>query len=103
MSRQHNLYLGIDEDKLRYFTLDGELVPLPAEAATAAQQQTQQAQQAVQQAQQRAQQAQQKAEEAQQKAARLADNFDKWALIRRLFRWRKLGWKQRCQSLSSIV
>ncbi|MEM9120381.1 MAG: hypothetical protein AAGD09_21225 [Cyanobacteria bacterium P01_F01_bin.56] len=74
-------------------------MPLPAEAATAAQQQTQQAQQAVQQAQQQAQQAQQKAEEAQQKA----DNFDKWALIRRLFRWRKLGWKQRCQSLSSIV
>ncbi|MEM1278807.1 MAG: hypothetical protein AAF827_04100 [Cyanobacteria bacterium P01_D01_bin.6] len=72
MSRQHNLYLGIDEDKLRYFTLDGELVPLPAEAATAAQQQTQQA---VQQAQQQAQQAQQKAEEAQQKAARLAEQL----------------------------
>jgi Uma2 family endonuclease len=48
------LYLGISEEKLRYFTPDGQLVPTPEEAALQAQQQAQQAQQQAQQAQQRA-------------------------------------------------
>ncbi len=48
------LYLGIYEGKLRYFTLDGQLVPTPEEAALQAQQRAQQAQQQAQQAQQRA-------------------------------------------------
>ncbi|MEY3869972.1 MAG: hypothetical protein RLZZ338_3863 [Cyanobacteriota bacterium] len=39
------LYLGIYEGKLRYFTEDGQLVPTPEEAALQAQQQAQQAQQ----------------------------------------------------------
>ncbi|RAM48606.1 MAG: Uma2 family endonuclease [Hapalosiphonaceae cyanobacterium JJU2] len=39
-----NLYLGIYEDKLRYFSAVGNLVPTPEEAAFAAQQQAQQAQ-----------------------------------------------------------
>jgi Uma2 family endonuclease len=48
------LYLGIYEGKLRYFSPDGLLVPTPEEAALQAQQQAQQAQQQAQQAQQRA-------------------------------------------------
>lgn len=39
------LYLGIYEGKLRYFTLDGLLVPTPEEAALQAQQRAEQAQQ----------------------------------------------------------
>ena len=35
-SEQLQLYLGIYEDKLRYFTSDGELVPSPEEAASQA-------------------------------------------------------------------
>ncbi len=47
------LYLGIYEGKLRYFSQDGELVPTPEEAALQAQEQAQQAQEQAQQAQQR--------------------------------------------------
>ena len=43
-SRQLNLFLGVHEDKLRYFNPEGELVPLPEEAAQTAQQTAQQAQ-----------------------------------------------------------
>lgn len=43
-SRQLDLFLGVHEDKLRYFTADGALVPLPEEAAHTAQQAAQQAQ-----------------------------------------------------------
>jgi Uma2 family endonuclease len=32
-SEELGLYLGIDRDKLRYFTSDGQIVPTPAEAA----------------------------------------------------------------------
>ncbi len=35
-SEQLGLYLGIYEDKLRYFQADGQLVPIPEEAATEA-------------------------------------------------------------------
>lgn len=37
-SQQLNLYLGIYEQKLRFFTPEGELVPTPEEAAILAQQ-----------------------------------------------------------------
>ncbi|NEP15891.1 MAG: Uma2 family endonuclease [Leptolyngbya sp. SIO4C1] len=60
-SRQLNLYLGVYETKLRFFTAEGDLVPLPEEAAKAAQQQ--------------AAQAQQQAAQAQQQAARLAERL----------------------------
>ena len=60
-----NLYLGVLDGKLRYFTPDGELVPTPEEAAI-------QAQQRVETEQQRAEQAQQRAEHAQQRAEQLA-------------------------------
>jgi len=53
-SRQLGLFLGIDDNKLRFFTAEGALVPIPAEAAKAAQQDIEQAQQATEQAQQKA-------------------------------------------------
>ncbi|MGB7083992.1 MAG: Uma2 family endonuclease [Phormidesmis sp.] len=54
-SQQLQLFLGIHDFQLRYFTPDGELVPTPAEAAKGAQQAVQAAQQAAQEAQQAAQ------------------------------------------------
>jgi Uma2 family endonuclease len=59
-SKVLGLYLGIDNNKLRYFTPTGSLVPTPEETASLAQQQAQQAQQQAQQAQQQAQQAEAK-------------------------------------------
>lgn len=53
-----NLYLGVHDRQLRFFSLDGQLVLTPEEDA--------------EQAQRRAKQAQQQAEEAQQRADRLA-------------------------------
>ena len=41
-SQQLGLYLGIHQQKLRYFTPDGELVPTPEEAAIQAQQRAEQ-------------------------------------------------------------
>jgi Uma2 family endonuclease len=64
-SRQLDLYVGIHNTKLRFFTASGDLVPAPDEAARTAQQQADQAQQ-------QAEQAQQQAEQAQQRADRLA-------------------------------
>ncbi|MEH2413103.1 Uma2 family endonuclease [Nostoc sp.] len=62
------LYLGVEGGKLRYFTLDGDLVPTPEEAAIAAQQVASEAQQQALEAQQQALEAQQQALEAQQQA-----------------------------------
>jgi Uma2 family endonuclease len=39
-SQQLNLYLGIHQDMLRYFTPDGQLVPTPEESAKQAMQHT---------------------------------------------------------------
>jgi Uma2 family endonuclease len=57
-SQELELYLGVVDQKLRYLTAAGELVPTPAEAA--------------QQSQLQAEQAQLQAEQAQQRAERLA-------------------------------
>ncbi|HEY9738948.1 MAG TPA: Uma2 family endonuclease [Coleofasciculaceae cyanobacterium] len=46
-SQQLELYLGIDESKLRLFTAEGQLIPTPEEAAQQAEQQVQQAEQQV--------------------------------------------------------
>jgi Uma2 family endonuclease len=54
-SRQLELYLGVQDSQLRFFTPDGIVVPTPEEAAKQAQQEAQQAQQEAQQAQQEAQ------------------------------------------------
>ncbi len=69
------LYLGIHDGKLRYFSPDGELVPTPEEAALQAKQETKEAKQETKEAQQQAEQAQQQAEQAQQRADRLADQL----------------------------
>ena len=66
------LYLGIYDGKLRYFTQDGQLVPTPEEAALQAQQQSQEQ---AQQAQEQAQQAQEQAQQAQERAERLANQL----------------------------
>ena len=74
-SQQLELYLGVDENQLRYFTANGERVPTPQEAARQeqlvarqAQLQAQQAESQVQQAESRAQQAQLQAQQAQLQA-----------------------------------
>jgi Uma2 family endonuclease len=74
-SQQLELWLGIQDEQLRFFTEAGELVPTPQELAIAtqteivkAQQVAEQAQEAAEQAQQAAEQAQQEAEQAQQQA-----------------------------------
>jgi len=67
-SEQLELYLGIHEFKLRFFTRDGELIPTPEEAAIAQQQRAEQQQQ-------RAEQQQQRAEEAESLLARYRERF----------------------------
>jgi Uma2 family endonuclease len=46
-SQQMELYLGIDESKLRLFTVEGQVIPTPKEAAQKERQQKEQAQQQV--------------------------------------------------------
>ncbi|MEL6490241.1 MAG: Uma2 family endonuclease [Cyanobacteria bacterium J06621_3] len=60
-SRQLDLFLGIHNEQLRYFTAEGNLVSSPQEAATAEQE--------------KAQAAQEKAQAAQEKAERLAQQL----------------------------
>ncbi|BAZ67922.1 hypothetical protein NIES4106_26790 [Fischerella sp. NIES-4106] len=69
------LYLGIHEDKLRYFSAVGDLVPTPEEAAFVAQQQAQQAQQQAQQAQARANDTELLLEQERQRSQRLAEQL----------------------------
>jgi hypothetical protein len=69
------LYLGIYEDKLRYFTTVGDLVPTPEEAAFAAQQQAKQAQQQAQQAQARANDTELLLEQERLRSQRLAEQL----------------------------
>lgn len=61
-SQQLELYLGIVEERLRFFTPEGELVPAPKEAAIQEQQRAEQAESLAQAERQRAEQAEQKAE-----------------------------------------
>ena len=74
-SEELELYLGVQDRRLRYFDAQGQLVLAPEEDAAQAQQQAQQAQQQAQQAQQQAQQAQQQAQQAQYRADRLAEQL----------------------------
>ncbi len=67
-SEQLELYLGIHQRKLRFFTREGQLVATPEEAAIAQQQRAEQEQQRAEQEQQRAEQEQQRAEQEQQRA-----------------------------------
>jgi hypothetical protein len=63
-SQQLELYLGLVDNKLRFFSPQGELIPSPEELAD-------QERQRAEQAQQRAEQAQQRAERAEAEIARL--------------------------------
>ena len=67
-SEQLELYLGIHEQKLRFFTREEQLVPTPEEVAIAQQQRANQEQQRAEQEQQRAEQEQQRANQEQQRA-----------------------------------
>jgi chromosome segregation ATPase len=69
------LYLGIHDGKLRYFTPDGELVATPEEAALQAQEQAAQAQEQVAQAQEQVAQAQEQVAQAQERAESLANQL----------------------------
>lgn len=78
-SEELNLYLGVEEGQLRYFTSAGQKLPTPQEAALTemelakiAQQQAQAAQQQAQAAQQQVQAAQQQARQEAERAAALS-------------------------------
>jgi Uma2 family endonuclease len=73
-SQQLGLYLGIYEDKLRYFTTEGELVPTPEEAASQAEDRASQAENRASQAEERATQERQKAEKLAAKLEELGIN-----------------------------
>ena len=70
-SQQLELYLGIVEEQLRFFTPEGELVPAPKEAAIQERQRAEQADQRAEQAEQRAEAERQRAEQAEQRAESL--------------------------------
>lgn len=55
-SKTLQLYLGINEERLRFFTPQGELVPTPSEAELQARQQAEEARQQLEQERQRAEQ-----------------------------------------------
>ena len=81
-SQELELYLGVDENQLRYFTANGERVPTPQEAAIQeqlvarqAQLQAQQAESQVQQAESQAQQAQLQVQQERERAERLAQRL----------------------------
>jgi Uma2 family endonuclease len=67
-SQQLELYLGIHNSILRFFTPEGELIPMPTEVA-------EQERQRAEQERQRAEQEQQRAEQEQQRADRLAERL----------------------------
>ena len=78
-SEQLELYLGIYEQKLRFFTREGVLVPTPEEEAIAQQQRAEQEQQRAEQEQQRAEQEQQRAEQAEALLARYQERFGEFS------------------------
>ena len=67
-SQELELYLGVDENQLRYFTANGERVPTPQEAARQEQLVARQAQLQAQQAESQAQQAQLQAQQERERA-----------------------------------
>jgi Uma2 family endonuclease len=78
-SEQLELYLGIHEKKLRFFTREEQLVPTPEEVAMAEQQRANQEQQRAEQEQQRANQEQQRAEQAEALLARYRERFGEFS------------------------
>ncbi|MBD2576604.1 Uma2 family endonuclease [Oscillatoria sp. FACHB-1406] len=74
-SHQLDLYLGVRDSKLRYFTPEGELVPTPEEAAERESQQRQEAEQRAESERQRAEQTQQQLAELESLLARYREQF----------------------------
>ncbi len=68
-SEQLQLYLGVDGKKLRFFTVEGEMVPAPAEAAIAERERASAAYLQLQQAEAEAREAQLRAEQAEAREA----------------------------------
>jgi Uma2 family endonuclease len=77
-SQQLGLYLGIEQQQLRFFTPEGTLVPTLQESTTEA---LQQAQQVQQQAQQQIEQAQQQAQQVQQQAQQQVEQAQQQAQL----------------------
>ena len=71
-STQLELYLGVEQEFLRFFTPEGKLVPRPEEIAEQAEERAEQAEERAGQAEQKAEQAEQKAGQAEERAERLA-------------------------------
>ena len=69
-SQQLELYLGLVDNKLRFFSPQGELIPSLEELAEQERQRAEQEQQRAEQERQRAEQEQQRAEQEQQRAER---------------------------------
>ncbi|HEY9860456.1 MAG TPA: Uma2 family endonuclease [Candidatus Obscuribacterales bacterium] len=74
-SQQLQLFLGIHDAQLRFFTAEGQLVPTPEESAEEERQRAGQAWQRAEQEQLRAEQEQQRAEQERQRADRLAEKL----------------------------
>jgi Uma2 family endonuclease len=70
-SQQLELYLGVFENKLRFFTADGVLIPSPEEQAEQERQRAEQERQRAEQERQRAEQERQRAEQAEREIDRL--------------------------------
>jgi hypothetical protein len=70
-SQQLELYLGLVDNKLRFFSANGELIPSLEELAEQERQRAEQEQQRAEQERQRAEQEQQRAERAEEEIARL--------------------------------
>ncbi len=71
-SHQLQLFLGVQDNQLRFFTPERQLVPTPSESAKLEKQQAELAQQQAELAQQQTETAQQQAEAAQQQSSKLA-------------------------------
>ena len=74
-SQELELYLGVYEHQLRYFTTNGERVPTPQEAERQEQLVARQAQLQAQQAESQAQQAQLQVQQERERAERLAQRL----------------------------
>jgi len=74
-SKQLGLYLGIYESKLRFFSEEGQLIPIPQEVAQQEQQQRVQAEQQLSQAEQQLSQAEQQLTEMESLLSRYQERF----------------------------
>ncbi|MGL4502551.1 MAG: alanine-zipper protein, partial [Planktothrix sp.] len=74
-SKVLGLLVGIYQEKLRYFTLEGDLIATPEEAALQAQNRAIEAQNRAIEAQNRANEAQNQASQAQNRVERLAEQL----------------------------